>query len=128
MIEMWDADHPNAWQQERNLHFRNDLREYALLGELNYRDSGGPPHETDGAFPVCGRRVHPRPRRARPLGQLATVAAARHRGQGWFEEVENYLTWGVAVPYGIGIKGTLGEAMSLQLEGRAKCGPITSTT
>ncbi|MGB2229493.1 MAG: DUF6089 family protein, partial [Flavobacteriales bacterium] len=31
MIEMWDADHPNAWQQERNLHFRNDLREYALL-------------------------------------------------------------------------------------------------
>ena len=49
-----------------------------------------------------------------PLQPLGT------EGQGWFEEVENYLTWGVAVPYGIGIKGTLGEAMSLQLEWGAR--------
>ena len=29
-IEAWDADHPNGWQQNRNLHFRNQINEYSL--------------------------------------------------------------------------------------------------
>ena len=34
-IESWDADHPNGWQQQRNLHFRNEIREYSFCTELN---------------------------------------------------------------------------------------------
>ena len=35
-IEAWDADHPNGWQQNRNLHFRNQINEYSLATELNF--------------------------------------------------------------------------------------------
>jgi len=122
MIEMWDADHPNAWQQERNLHFRNDLREYALLGELNYRDHVvGRPMKRMVPFLFAGLAVYTHDPEAQDrLGNWQPLQPLGTEGQGWFEGVENYLNWGVAVPYGIGIKGTLGEAMSLQLEWGAR--------
>ena len=37
-IEAHDADHPNAWQQERNLMVINEVMEYSVMAELNYRD------------------------------------------------------------------------------------------
>jgi len=37
-IEAWDADSPDPWQQNRNLHFRNDVGELSALVEINYLD------------------------------------------------------------------------------------------
>ena len=37
-IEAWDADSSDPWQQNRNLHFRNDVGELSALFEINYLD------------------------------------------------------------------------------------------
>ena len=34
-IEAWDEDSNNAWAQNRNLHFRNEITEFSVSGELN---------------------------------------------------------------------------------------------
>ena len=130
MIEMWDADHPNAWQQERNLHFRNDLREYALLGELNYRDHVvGRPMKRMVPFLFAGLAVYTHDPEAQDrLGNWQPLQPLGTEGKG-FEEVENYLNWGVAVPYGIGIKALWVKPCPSSWSGApARRGPITSMT
>jgi hypothetical protein len=121
-IEMWDADHPNAWQQDRNLHFRNQINEYSLLTELNYRDHAvGNPKRTMVPFLFAGLAVYTHdPEGQDVYGNWQPLQPMGTEGQGWFQEVENYLTWGVALPYGLGWKGNLGSGMSFQFEWGAR--------
>ena len=37
-VEAWDEDSDLAWQQNRNLHFRNTIQEVSVLAEINYYD------------------------------------------------------------------------------------------
>ena len=121
-IEMWDADHPNAWQQERNLHFRNQINEYSLLTELNYRDHAvGNPKRTMVPFLYAGFAVYTHDPEGQDIyGNWQPLQPMGTEGQGWFQDVENYLTWGVAIPYGVGWKGNLGSGMSFQFEWGAR--------
>ena len=122
LIEMWDADHPNAWQQQRNLHFRNRINEYSFCTELNYRDHAvGTPKRRLVPFLYAGLAVYTHdPEGQDVYGNWQPLQPLGTEGQGWFEGVENYLTWGVAIPYGIGWKGNLGSGMSFQLEWGAR--------
>ena len=121
-IEAWDADHPNAWQQNRNLHFRNQINEYALLTELNFRDHAvGNPKRTMVPFLFAGLAVYTHdPEGQDVYGNWQPLQPMGTEGQGWFQDVENYLPWGLAVPYGLGWKGNLGSGMSFQFEWGAR--------
>ncbi len=117
-IEMWDADHPNLWQQQRNLHFRNEISEYALFVELNYRNHVvGQPTSRVVPFMYSGLAVYAHdPEGQDDFGNWQPLQPLGTEGQGWFQDVEPYLLGGVALPFGIGWKGTLGTAMSFQVE------------
>lgn len=121
-IESWDADHPNGWQQQRNLHFRNEIREYSFCTELNYRDHAvGNPKRQLVPFLFGGLAVYTHdPEGQDAYGNWQPLQPMGTEGQGWFEDVENYLTWGVAIPYGLGFKGNLGSGMSIQMEWGAR--------
>ena len=117
-VEMWDADHPNAWQQQRNLHFRNEISEYAVLAELNYRNHVvGRPSRNVTPFLYAGLAVYTHdPEGQDAYGNWQPLQPLGTEGQGWYQDVEVYSLGGVALPLGIGWKGNLGEAMSFQVE------------
>ena len=117
-IDAWDSDHPNAWQQRRNLHFRNQINEYALCFELNFRDHAvGNPKRNLVPFLYAGLAVFTHdPEGLDEFGNWQPLQPMGTEGQGWYLDVEEYLTWGPAIPYGLGWKGNLGTAMSFQLE------------
>ncbi|MFZ9056151.1 MAG: DUF6089 family protein, partial [Flavobacteriales bacterium] len=58
-IEAWDADSSDPWQQNRNLHFRNDVSELSALVEINYLDHQiGNPGDRLTAFLYAGLGVY----------------------------------------------------------------------
>ena len=117
-IEAWDADHPNAWQQERNLLVVNEIHEYSVMAELNYRDYVvGVPRRRLMPFMMAGIAVYTHDPSSRDqFGNLVPLRPLSTEGQEWNEGSESYLLGGVAIPYGFGWKGTLGEGMSFQME------------
>lgn len=117
-IEAHDADHPNAWQQERNLMVINEVMEYSVMAELNYRDYVvGVPRRRLMPFMMAGVAVFTHdPSALDDFGNPVPLQPLSTEGQGFVEGADPYLLGGVAIPYGIGLKGTLGEAMSFQME------------
>ena len=90
---------PNGWQQNGNLHFRNQINEYSLATELNFRDHAvGKPKRQLVPFLFAGFAVYTHDPEGQdvdgdreywqPLQPMGT------EGQGWFEDVPNYLLFG----------------------------------
>ena len=121
-IEAWDDDQSNGWQQNRNLHFRNQINEYSLTTELNFRDHAvGNPKRNLVPFLYAGVAIYTHDPEGQDIyGNWQPLQPMGTEGQGWFEDVSNYLNWGVAVPYGLGWKGNLGSGMSIQFEWGAR--------
>ena len=121
-VEVWDANHPNAHQQRRDLHFYNQVNELSFTTELNFRDHVvGNPKRRLVPFLTAGLGFFGHD----PTGFSATgipqpLQSVGTEGQGWYPEVKEYRLRGVMLPFGLGWKGTLGSTMSFQIEWSAR--------
>ncbi|MDA1335485.1 MAG: DUF6089 family protein [Bacteroidetes bacterium] len=112
-IEAWDADSRDEWQQNRNLHFRNDIGELAALVEINYLDHQlGNAGDRFTAFLYGGIGVYNHMPEAEIDGQWIPLQPLGTEGQGtsWAEanSIDSYGTTGVSLPIGFGFKSNLG--------------------
>ena len=84
-IEAWDADHPNAWQQERNLLVVNEIHEYSVMAELNYRDYVvGVPRRRLMPFMMAGIAVYTHDPSSRDqFGNLVLTEGVSQPGGPW---------------------------------------------
>ena len=120
-VEAWDADSPDAWQQNRNLHFRNTISEYAGLVELNYRNFRfGNAKDRFSAYLVSGIAIFSHMPEAQLDGNWYALQPLVTEGQGttWGEArgLQPYRTAGVAIPFGCGAKLNLTESLAFSVE------------
>ena len=121
-IEAFDSDHPNVHQQRRDLGFVNVVNELSFTTEINFRDHVvGHPNPRPVPFLTAGLAVFGHdPSGVKSNGILQPLLDVGTEGQGWAPGVSAYKRWGVAVPFGLGLKGTLGSAMTFQVEWGAR--------
>ena len=106
-VEVWDADHPNGWQQNRDL----GLPEPGQRVSVPRRSISGPCRRQPQATLVpflfagvaCTRTI---PRGAGSNGNWQPLRDG-DEGQGWFEGI-NYLTWGCSRAVWTGVEGDIG--------------------
>lgn len=120
-VEAWDVDSPDAWRQNRNLHFRNTISEYAGLVELNYRNFRfGNAKNRFSAYLVSGIAVFSHMPEAQLDGNWYALQPLGTEGQGttWGDArgLKPYRTAGVAVPFGCGAKLNLTESLAFSVE------------
>lgn len=120
-VEAWDEDSSSPWQQNRNLHFRNTIREGSLLAELNYYDHKiGNPDDYFAAYLFTGLAFYSHMPEGSVDGNWFALAPLGTEGQGttWGEAmgVESYKTSGMALPFGFGFKVNIGPFAAFNLE------------
>ena len=120
-LEAWDADSDVAWQQNRNLHFRNALTEVGGIVEINYIDYQiGAPGTKVCAYLLTGLSVYSHMPEAQLDDLWFELAPLGTEGQGttWGEAygVGDYALTGLAVPFGFGFKVNLGPFAGFNLE------------
>ena len=117
-VEAWDEDSEVTWAQNRNLHFRNRIKEYSITGEINYIDHeiGNSSHRLTG-FLTTGLALFTHdPESMDSYGNWQPLRPLGTEGQGWVDGVEYYQLSGVALPFGMGFKINLSSAISFQAE------------
>ena len=117
-VEAWDEDSDVSWAQNRNLHFRNRIREYSLSGEINYINHvvGNKSNRLTG-FLTAGLALFTHdPESMDSYGNWHPLHPLGTEGQGWVDGIEYYQLSGIALPFGMGFKINLGSAMSFQME------------
>jgi hypothetical protein len=121
-VEVFDANHPNAHQQRRNLGFFNLVNEVSFTTEVNFRDHvvGNPKRRLVPFFSAGVAVFGHDPQGIKSNGLLTPLRAIGTEGQDWFPGIDPYKDWGVALPYGLGWKGTLGSTMTFQIEWGAR--------
>lgn len=120
-VEAWDADSNDPWRQNRNLHFRNRITEYAGVVELNYIDHRlGNPDDRVGAYLFTGLGVYSHMPEAEYEGNWYALQPLGTEGQGttWGEArgLKPYRTAGLSLPFGCGFKVNIGPAVGINLE------------
>ncbi|MBK7087137.1 MAG: PorT family protein [Flavobacteriales bacterium] len=120
-LEAFDSDSPDSLQQLRNLSFRANIFELALLGEINffhYR-AGGKDGKSWTPFVfagLCYFRANPRAQLDNTWYDLQPLGT---EGQGGTSEDGGgnlYNVDQVGIPFGAGLKFALGKRVDLQLE------------
>ena len=117
-IEAWDADSPDLWQQNRNLHFRNEISEVSALIEVNYLEHRmGNPGDRFTAFLFTGIAAYNHMPEAFVEGNWIPLQPLGTEGQGttWGDSrgLEPYATGGVSIPFGFGFKANIGPFMAI---------------
>ncbi|MBK7752040.1 MAG: outer membrane beta-barrel protein [Flavobacteriales bacterium] len=120
-LEAFDSDSPDSLQQLRNLSFRANIFELALLGEINffhYRAGGKDGRSwTPFVFAgLCYFRANPRAQLDNTWYDLQPLGT---EGQGGTSEDGGgnlYKVDQVGIPFGAGLKFALGKRVDLQLE------------
>ena len=122
VVEVFDANHPNAHQQRRDLGFFNLVNELSATTEVNFRDHVvGNPKRRLVPFLTAGLAMFGHdPKGIKSNGLQKPLREIGTEGQGWFPGVPQYKNWGLAVPFGLGWKGTLGSTMTFQVEWGAR--------
>jgi hypothetical protein len=120
-VESWDVDSDDAWQVNRNLHFRNRITEYAALVELNYLDHRlGNPDDRVGAYLFTGLAIYSHMPEAEIDGVWYALQPLGTEGQGttWGEArgLKPYATAGMSLPFGFGFKVNVGPAIAFNVE------------
>ena len=120
-VEAWDADSQDAWRQNRNLHFRNDISELSAWVEINYLDHRlGDPGDRFTAFLFTGIAAYNHMPEAKFEGQWVPLQPLGTEGQGttWGEaySVEPYATSGVSIPIGFGFKSNIGSFTAITFD------------
>ncbi len=113
-VEAWDADSPDPWRQNRNLHFRNDISELSAWVEINYLDHRlGDPGDRFTAFLFLGLAAYNHMPEAELDGQWVPLQPLGTEGQGttWGDaySIDSYATSGISVPIGFGFKSNIGS-------------------
>lgn len=120
-LEFWDADSDNPWQQNRNLHFRNQITEVSALVELNYLNHRmGNPKDQITAYLTTGLAVY----NHMPLGQVEgdwfelQPLGTEGQGTSWGEAqgIEPYALTGLALPFGFGFKANVGPFLAFNVD------------
>ena len=121
-VEVFDANHPNAHQQRRDLGFFNLVNEVSFTTEVNFRDHVvGNPKRRLVPFLSAGLAVFGHdPKGIKSNGIQKPLREIGTEGQGWFPGIGRYKNWGAALPFGLGWKGTLGSTMTFQIEWGAR--------
>jgi hypothetical protein len=117
-VEAWDADSSDPWQQNRNLHFRNEISEVSALIEINYLEHRmGNPGDRFTAFLFTGIAAYSHSPEALVDGLWIPLQPLGTEGQGttWGESrgLDPYSTAGFSVPFGFGFKANIGPFMAI---------------
>ena len=117
-VEAWDEDSDNSWALNRNLHFRNNITEFSVQGEINYIDHvlGNPKHRFSAFLTAGVAYFNHDPEAQDSNGNWHPLQPMGTEGQGWIEGVDPYSLSGLAIPYGMGFKVNLGVSLSFQME------------
>ncbi|NQX93217.1 MAG: hypothetical protein HRT74_14040 [Flavobacteriales bacterium] len=112
-----DADSDDAWQQNRNLSFRNDIIEAAVQAELNFLPYQiGNKDDRWTPYLFLGAAFYTHRPQAEFNGQWFDLAPLGTEGQGTTEGGEVYNENGIAFPFGAGFKANLFSIVAVSLE------------
>lgn len=113
----YDADSPDPWIQNRNLHFRNAITEGSVVAEFNYsRYQIGNTKDRFTGYLFAGLSLYSHMPEAEIDGIWYELQPLGTEGQGTTAGGERYATTGFAVPFGFGFKWNLGHFSALNLE------------
>lgn len=117
-IEAWDSDSQDAWRQNRNLHFRNEISELSALVEVNYLEHRmGNPGDRFTAFLFTGIAAYNHMPEAFASGNWIALQPLGTEGQGttWGDSMglTPYSMGGVSIPFGFGFKANIGPFMAI---------------
>lgn len=112
-----DAQSDDAWQQNRNLSFRNQIMEGSVTVELNYTDYQiGNRRESISPYLFLGLAYYSHKPQAQYNGQWFDLQPLGTEGQGTSEGGDLYALNGVAIPFGVGLKVNLFSIVALSAE------------
>jgi hypothetical protein len=120
-IEAWDADSKDAWQQARNLHFRNQMTEVSCVVEVNYINHQiGNPGDRIAAYLFAGIATFNHMPQAEFEGEWYELQPLGTEGQGTTWGVAHgrqpYSLMGLALPFGFGFKVNMGPFAAFNVE------------
>lgn len=112
-----DADSDNAWRQNRNLSFRNEIIEGSCTVELNYKDYQiGNPQAKFSPYLFMGLGIFSHRPQAEYNGRWVELQPLGTEGQGTSEGERPYALRGLVAPFGVGIKLNLFASVALSVE------------
>jgi hypothetical protein len=117
MIAANDADSKDAWAQNRNLSFRNEILEGSCTVELNYRDYQiGNSRDRFTPYLFMGLGIYSHKPQAEYLGRWYELQPLGTEGQGTTSGDDPYALNGVSIPFGVGMKLNLFSIVALSVE------------
>jgi len=115
-IEAHDSDSDDAWQRNRNLHFRNEIIEFSAQMELNYLDYQIGSDDIISPYLFLGLSYYSSNPKAEYNDNWYELQPLGTEGQGTTLGEELYRTSGVAIPMGAGLKVNVYRSIAINLE------------
>lgn len=117
MVGASDAEAPDAWRQNRNLSFRNEIIEGAVTVELNYKDYQiGNSRDRFSPYLFAGIGFYSHKPQAEFRGRWYELQPLGTEGQGTTEGDDPYALSGICLPFGVGVKANLFSIVAVSLE------------
>lgn len=117
MVQATDADAQDAWRQNRNLSFRNEIIEGSVTVELNYFDYQiGNRKNPISPYLFAGIGFYSHKPQAEYRGRWYELQPLGTEGQGTTEGDEPYSLNGFCLPFGAGVKANLFSIVAISLE------------
>lgn len=115
-VEAYDADSDDPWQQNRNLHFRNDFMEGSVMVEINFWDYQIGTDDKFTPYLTGGLAYYSMEPQAEYNGVWYDLQPLGTEGQGTTEGGQYYTSGGFALPFGAGFKLNVAQVMGISLE------------
>lgn len=113
----YDADSPDPWIVNRNLHFRNRITEGSVVAEFNYgRYQIGNTKDRFTGYLFAGLSLYSHMPEAQIDDIWYQLQPLGTEGQGTTTGGERYATTGFAVPFGFGFKWNIARFTALNIE------------
>lgn len=112
-----DTDADNAWRQNRNLSFRNEIIEGSCTVELNYKNYQiGNKGDRFSPYLFMGLAIYSHRPQGEFNGRWVELQPLGTEGQGTSEGDDFYALRGLAVPFGAGIKLNIISTLAINVE------------
>lgn len=115
-IQVYDSKSNDAWQQNRNLHFRNHFIEGALMVEVNFFDYQIASNDAITPYLTAGLAYYGSQPQAEYNGVWYDLQPLGTEGQGTTGGLDYYKSNGIALPMGVGLKMNLGRILGFSFE------------
>lgn len=116
-IMAYDEDSDDAWQRNRNLHFKNEMIEFSAQMELNYFDYQiGSNTDFISPYLFLGLSYFSSNPKAEFNGNWYELQPLGTEGQGTSLGEDLYKTNGIAIPMGAGIKVNVYRFIAINIE------------